>query len=195
MYRVVASSRALGNPYPRYIGVLGIGLLIIRVRVFNFYLPSPSLIPRRFFKILVVIFFSFFARQRAESNKPATKRGERERKRLKRGSVKNPSFLPFYFTRLLIRSLWNIISSRDVTRLQPYSSLSISPRAEEGRKERKIREEEAAAVARQRETDSRIGQEGCLSMFLPSFFCFERNHEGDKDKSSKKGKEEQGRGE
>lgn len=145
---------------------------------------------------MVVIFFFFLrVKERNQINQQRKKKRERERKRLKRGSVKNPSFLPFYFTRLPIRSLWNIISSRNVTRLQPYSSLSISPRGEEGRKERKIREEEAAAVARQRETDSRIGQEGCFSMFLPSFFCFERNHEGDKDKSSKKGKEEQGRGE
>lgn len=75
----VASSRALSNPYSRYIGVLGIGVLIIRV--FNFYL---FLVPGRFFKILIPprgCDILFFVRQRPESNKPATRRGEREREK------------------------------------------------------------------------------------------------------------------
>lgn len=162
------------------------GILACSVSVFSLFaysISTSSSSPEDFLKssyLLVVVIFFFFVRQRPESNKPATKRGERggererERKRLKWGSVarrEEPFPLLFYPTsRLPIRSLWNIISSQDVTRLQPYSSSSssISP-VRIGRKERKIREEEAAALERcSRGRWVRIGQEG--SMFFLLFF-------------------------
>lgn len=76
----VASSRALSNPYSRYIGVLGIGVLIIRV--FNFYL---FLVPGRFFKIIPprgcdILFFLYVKdRNQINQQQKEEKEGERER--------------------------------------------------------------------------------------------------------------------
>lgn len=189
------------------------GILACSVSVFSLFaysISTSSSFPEDFLKssyLLVVVIFFFFIRQRPESNKPATRRGERggererERKRLKWGSVaRREELFPLLFyptSRLPIRSLWNIISSRDVTRLQPCSSSSsssISP-VRIGRKERKIREEEAAALERcSRGRWVRIGQEG--SMFFPSFLfscrdtcnrdTCERNCERNKSKSETK---------
>lgn len=185
------------------------GILACSVSVFSLFaysISTSSSFPEDFLKsyLLVVVIFFFFIRQRPESNKPATKRGERggererERKRLKWGSVaRREELFPLLFyptSRLPIRSLWNIISSRDVTRLQPCSSSSssISP-VRIGRKERKIREEEAAALercSRDRWKENRPG-----SMFFPSFLfscrdgnrdTCERNCERNKSKSETK---------
>ena len=162
------------------------GILACSVSVFSLFaysISTSSSFPEDFLKssylLVVVIFFFLYVKDRNQINQQQEeeKEGEREREGKKETEMsiarrEEPFPLLFYPTsRLPIRSLWNIISSRDVTRLQPCSSSSsssISP-VRIGRKERKIREEEAAALERcSRGRWVRIGQEG--SMFFLLFF-------------------------
>lgn len=187
------------------------GILACSVSVFSLFaysISTSSSSPEDFLKssylLVVVIFFFLYVKDRNQINQQQEeeKEGERERgerKRLKWGSVarrEEPFPLLFYPTsRLPIRSLWNIISSQDVTRLQPCSSSSssISP-VRIGRKERKIREEEAAALercSRGRWKENRAGRLDVFPSFL--FSCrdgnrdtCERNCERNKSKSEMK---------